>query len=103
MTADPLDAFLRSAAPPANPSDERVQDMMAGVMARLDQQPPARSWGSVWRVLFAPVPRYTVQMATAALLGVLLGAALPQKEETVQQVPLVSLISASAPSQPLGF
>jgi hypothetical protein len=102
--ADPLDTFLSSASPPPDLTDERVQVMMAGVFARLDQAPPPRRPRSaVWRIFLAPLPRYAVQMATAALLGVLLGAALPQKEETVQQPPLVALISASTPSQPLGF
>lgn len=102
--ADPLDTFMRSAAPPPDLTDDRVQVMVAGVFARLDQEPPMRRPRSALRWIFlAPRPRYAVQMATAALLGVLLGAALPQKEETVQQPPLVALISASTPSQPLGF
>ncbi len=105
MTGDPLDSVLRGASPPADISDERIQTMIAGVLAQLDPiAPPRPSWRSIlWRILLPPLPRYIVQMATAALLGVLLGAALPQKEETVQQPPLVSLITASAPSQPLGF
>ncbi|MDR3436344.1 hypothetical protein [Telmatospirillum sp.] len=103
MSGDPLDTFMRSASLPADIADDRVQAMMNGVLARLDQLPPVRRHTAFWRFLSPPLPRYAVQMATAALLGILLGAALPQKEETVQQPPLVSLISASAPSQPLGF
>lgn len=100
MTGDPLDVFVRSATPSVGISDKRVEAMMAGVMARLDRTPRHIAF---WRWLRAPRPHYALQMATAALIGVLLGSALPQKDETVQQPPLVSLISASAPSQPLGF
>jgi hypothetical protein len=100
MTGDPLDVFVRSATPSVDISDKRVEAMMAGVMAQLDLTPRRIVF---WRWLWAPRPRYALQMATAALIGVLLGSALPQKDETVQQPPLVSLISASAPSQPLGF
>ena len=104
MIDDPLDAFVRSAAPSPDISDRRVQSMIGGVMTRLDQPlQKAPSWTAAWWVLQTPLPRYAVQMLTAALFGVLFGSTFPQSDDTGQQQPLVSLISASAPSQPLGF
>lgn len=104
MIEDPLDAFMRSAAPSSDLSDRRVQTMIAGVMARLDRPQHKRpSWTAAWWILRTPLPRYAVQMLTAALFGVLFGSAIPKSDDRGQQQPLVSLISASAPSQPLGF
>jgi len=102
---DPLDVFVRSATATPDLSDRRVQTMMRGVMTRLDQpQQKDPSWtAAAWRILRTPLPRYAVQMLTAALFGVLFGSAIPQSGDRGQQQPLVSLISASAPSQPLGF
>ncbi|PKU24371.1 hypothetical protein [Telmatospirillum siberiense] len=104
MKADPLDNFVNSAAPPVKIADSRVHDLTTAVQMRIDHLP------STGRIAFPPpsmpsvLPRYALPMATAALLGVLLGSAvLPQREAMAQRPPLLSLISATAPSQPLGF
>jgi hypothetical protein len=102
MTADPLERFMRSGSPSIDLSDDRVQTMICGVLSQLDQ-PQKGPWITLRRLLSPLLPRYVFQMAMAALLGGLLGTALPQRIEPVQHPPLVSLISASLPSQPLGF
>jgi hypothetical protein len=95
---------MRSATPSADLSDRRVQTLIQGVLLRLDQPRQAcRPWTAAWQILRTPLPRYAAQMLTAALFGVLFGSAIPQNSDTGRQPPLVSLISASAPSQPLGF
>lgn len=109
MNRDPLDDFVRSAAPPADVTTERVDDLITRVMARLDQQPARprrRTWLAIGWTLGSPqprhvLPRYALPIAVAAVLGGLVGAVLPTAKD--EQPPLFSLISDTTALQPLGF
>lgn len=104
MSVDPLDSFVKSAAPPVEISDERVHALTSAVQMLIVPPRPRHGILSRRQPPIPPaLPRYALPMVTAALLGVLLGSTLQPRDEARQSLPLVSLISASTPSQPLGF
>lgn len=109
MTDPRLDDFIRSTLPSPEISAARMQDLTSAVFARIDRAPARRSrWWSIprWPVL----RRYALPMVLAAIFGGLVGAELPDTESTTTttvsttgEAPLSLLITASRPSQPLGF
>jgi hypothetical protein len=106
MSDRSLDDFLRDNQFPAAVSEERLALLTEKVWARIDQMPAAKAPGIVARIrlfLATPVPRYAIPMALALIFGSLFGASLPQPGKTETQAPLSTLISASAPTKPLGF
>ena len=84
MTRDPLDDLIQEAFPPLEVTTQRIDRLIGGVMARLDE-PPRRQ---VWLALLLPFTRFALPMAAAAALGVVVGQDLDRPEP-------LSLFSAS--------
>ncbi|MDR3440222.1 hypothetical protein [Telmatospirillum sp.] len=107
MTAPLLDDFVRSSLPPIDLSAARLSQLTTSVFAEIDRtpvgRPEFRPTAMFWQCLRGAFPRYAIPMVLAAIFGGLLGASLPQADKTVSQTPLSTLLTASAPSQPLGF
>ena len=68
---DDLDAFIRAATPPPHLPPERVAAVVAATLARVPPRSPRRDAGSAW--WSGLVLRYAVPMATAAMLGLIVG------------------------------
>jgi len=86
---DDLDAFMRAATPPGNVSPERLANLVATTMVRV---PLRRSWRDAVRAWWPDVVgRYAVPMATAAMLGLIVGHhVVPAEDGAVQIVALLS-------------
>jgi len=83
MTHDPLDDFVRGAFPPVEVSPDRIHRLVGGAMARLDEARRPWDW-TVWRELLAPLTRFALPMAAAALLGIVVGERLDQGDPLAQ-------------------
>jgi hypothetical protein len=81
---DELDRFVRAAVPPAAPHPARVSALIAATLARVP-----RRWSPLDRVrAFWPdwVERYAIPMATAAMLGLLVGRQMAPIADAADQI-----------------
>jgi hypothetical protein len=103
-TDDEFDAMIRSSFPPVAPSPERVDRVIGSVLATIEARTP-RPDQTVppWAIAAMPLPRYAMAMAIAAVLGSLCGVLLPNASKVADQPPLLSLITISTATKPLGF
>lgn len=85
-----LDNFVRSALPPVEVSDRRLDRLSHAVLARLDRPAP---WRRLVDWLPSPVGRYALPMATAAMLGLMVGRHLAPPEPLF---PAQSLLASSS-------
>jgi len=76
MRRDPFDDLIQDAFPPLEVTPQRIDRLIGGVMARLDD-PPRRPF---WLALLLPFSRFALPMAAAAALGVVVGQDLNPPE-----------------------
>lgn len=92
MSEDPFDRFIRTSLPPVDLSQDRVDRLTDAVFARLPAQPPlsaptrprARRGGGFVGGWFDLIGRFAVPMATAAALGLVVGAQITPSEGAAQ-------------------
>lgn len=85
---DPLDDFLRRAAPPVRVSGDRLDRLIGATLARAPERrpaPPCRraTWADM---LF----RWALPLATAGILGVMVGQDLAPAETAPAPLPFLS-------------
>lgn len=85
---DPLDTFLRRAAPPVRVSDDRLDRLISATLARAPERRPAPpSRRAAWAdMLF----RWALPLATAGILGVMVGQNMTPAESAPASLPLLS-------------
>lgn len=81
---DELDHFVRAAVPPAFPQPERVEALIAETLA---SRPQRRSLLDRMRAFWPDwVERYAIPMATAAVLGLLVGRQMSPLADAAEQI-----------------
>jgi hypothetical protein len=103
MNPDALDDFVRGSLLSEEVAPQRVDRLVATVMARLDlveqrQAAPdwsqrCRAWAAGWRTMLVPAGRFAIPMAVAVLLGVMVGNQFQAQDTSIHVGDLLSTTS----------
>lgn len=103
MNPGTLDDFVRQSIPPNEIDRDRVDRVMASVLAAVDDTPARRGWAQALADLFAVpgwVGQYAIPLCLAAVLGVLAGGQLAPSSGEAH---LGTLLASSSSLPYLGY